>query len=400
MLSIDLIIYIFLFMPLVIWAGLWIRARQGFYQLLAHIPKSVLLCNRAGYVVWWNDQAVKEFPDWCNTSVCVYQVESMSEELWKKYINSLTHHEKSISLPEIKIVNGDRKQHIHAYCSVLPFSASKILLVLDDVTKEADLEERLIQVDKMATLGLLSSSMFHDINNFLSGIMLSVQNMSRKLSVEFFIKKDVKSKVGVDPESLHNLLEEINVFKSLNNIDTAIVQASQISNGVLHYVRKGGGEKEQVSINELIDEVIKIIRIENSVNFAIKQGNLDLDVQFDSNLHDVFIYPIRIEQVFMNLIQNAIYSAMSYSEHAKVIVKTYITDHDVCISVEDNGLGIEKSNLSRIFQPFYTTKNENAGTGLGLYICKQIICDQHSGDIDVDTERDDGVAFIVKLPRE
>lgn len=400
MFSFDLTVYIFLIMPIIIWVGLWIRARQGFYQLLGNIPKSILVASRKGYILWWNNKAREEFPDWCNKQVCIHHIEAIDSDSWNKYINLLEHGQESIELPDLKVVNEDKKQHIHAFCSLLPFSSGRILLTLDDVTKEVDLEERLIQVDKMATLGLLSSSVVHDINNFLSGISQSVQNLNRKMSLEFFKKKDIESTLGAKAEDLHKVLDEINVYKSLDNINTSMMQALQISNGVLHYVRKGSDEKEEVNVNDILKEVVEIISIENSISFALKQKNLIIESNFEPELPDIDVVPIRIEQVFMNLLQNAVYSAMSYSENAKVIISTYFTDNYVCINISDNGTGIDKSSLNKIFEPFYTTKNENTGTGLGLHICKQIVCDQHMGDIDVDTDNEHGVAFIVKLPRD
>ncbi|MBT4963379.1 MAG: HAMP domain-containing histidine kinase [Francisellaceae bacterium] len=386
-------------MPLVIWIWLWFRARAGFYQLLSSFPKSIVIMNKKGYVKWWNIKAKDEFPDWCDPLVCITHVDVIDKDSWTRHVSTLTAGQRSVNLPVLKIAEGEYKQHIVASCSLLPFNPRKILIVLDDVTKEADLEERLIQVDKMATLGLLSSSVIHDVNNFLSGTIQSTQNISRKLSVDYFRKKGIKQSIGVEPEELHAELSKYNVYKTIENISIAMQQASQVSNNVLQYARQDNYLREDININNIVADVLNLVKMENSVSYSLKQKSLFINVVLEEGLPVADAILIRIEQVIMNLIQNALYAAMAHSEESAVKIKTYSDNDNIYLSINDNGPGLEKHQLNKIFKPFYTTKTESIGTGLGLYICKEIICEQHSGDIIVDTEQEVGVTFTIKLPK-
>ncbi|HTQ63858.1 MAG TPA: ATP-binding protein, partial [Puia sp.] len=178
-------------------------------------------------------------------------------------------------------------------------------------------------------------------------------------------------------------------------------RADSIVKGMLQHSRMSSGQKELTDINALCDEYLRLSY--HGLRAKDKSFNAKVETDFDPSIGKINIVPQDIGRVILNLINNAFYAV---SEKAKqnidgyeptVTVSTKKSGDKVLISVADNGNGILKNIVDKIFQPFFTTKPTGQGTGLGLSLAYDII-KAHGGEIKVETKECEGSQFIIQLP--
>lgn len=242
-------------------------------------------------------------------------------------------------------------------------------------------QESLIHSEKMASIGVLAAGVAHEINNPLG---FSLSNISYLRSVF----KDVKNSHEMSTKS-SDLLNE----KGLKDILDALVETEcgleRIKN-IVHSLKCYTHNKEQiqpvVDLNESIESALKILK-----GHLGSQCELSIEL---SRVPSIAADPNKLQQVLINLVMNA---KQALTAGGKICVRTYSTQEFAFFDVIDNGTGIDKENMGKIFTPFYTTKPVGEGTGLGLYICYKIVQEEHKGTIDVSSDKY-GTKFSVGFP--
>jgi signal transduction histidine kinase len=187
--------------------------------------------------------------------------------------------------------------------------------------------------------------------------------------------------------------------------------AAAVVKGMLLHSRKGLGTKELTDINALADEYLRLSYFSLRAKDKLFQATLKTD--FDPTLSadhtgqgKIMVYPQEIGRVILNLINNAFYAVREKKKQnipeyvPTVSVTTKKRDDDVVIVVRDNGTGIPSNALSKIFQPFFSTKPTGEGTGLGLSLSYDIVTKLHGGELTVETEEGEFTAFTVRIPFE
>lgn len=237
------------------------------------------------------------------------------------------------------------------------------------------LDEQLIQSQKLAAIGELSSGIAHEINNPLAII-------------------------GQESEWVNHLLQsdELGDFKQVNDLKDSLREITRqverckdITHRLLNFARKMETLLQVVDVNRLIEDMTKLVERET------KQHNINIVRRFQKDLPPVVSDAPLLRQVILNLLNNAAYAIQ---KDGAITLTTRSTDHgQVEIIVTDTGSGISKENLSKIFNPFFTTKPPGKGTGLGLSISHRII-DKLGGHISVTSELGHGTTFTIRLPRE
>lgn len=244
-------------------------------------------------------------------------------------------------------------------------SVIQVILVEEDVTERHRMESILAQSEKMAAVGQLAAGIAHEINNPLTVILANAQILQRELPDE----KDWKE--------LADFIHRAGT-RALNSV-----------RNLLNFARKEPLDFEPIDINETIERALEMLKhevIQRSVELAFEPGK---------NLPVILASANNLQSVWLNLIMNAIDS--TESSKGQIRVKSMLLGNEVRISINDNGHGIPPESLTRIFEPFYTTKGPSRGTGLGLSICHRII-KQHGGHILVDSEIGKGTTFTVVIP--
>jgi signal transduction histidine kinase len=274
---------------------------------------------------------------------------------------------------------------------------SELSLSLDELRTAQD---RLVQTEKLASLGQLTAGIAHEIKNPLN----FVNNFSA-LSAELIDElNDVLKPAALDDKMREEIDELTHMLKgNLEKVVQHGKRADSIVKNMLLHSREGAGEHRPADINAIVEE---------SLNLAYhgaraeKSGfNITLQRDFDPRAGMVDLYPQEITRVFLNLISNGFYAATKRKEAGEegfepaLSATTKSLGNRVEIRIRDNGTGIPLEVKEKMFNPFFTTKPAGEGTGLGLSMSHDIVVKQHGGKIDVDTEPGAFTEFIITLPR-
>ena len=260
-------------------------------------------------------------------------------------------------------------------------------------------QDRLVQTQKLASLGQLTAGIAHEIKNPLNFVN-NFSGVSAELIDELqdTLKGPIDDKVRAEIKELTDTLQ--------GNLDKIVQhgkRADAIVKNMLLHSREGSGEHRPVDINALVEE---------SLNLAYhgaraeKQGfNITLKRSFDPAAGQADVFPQDITRVLLNLILNGFYAATKRKEadsdgyEPTLLASTRSLGDRVEIRVRDNGTGIPSEVKDKMFNPFFTTKPAGEGTGLGLSISHDIIVKQHGGSIEVETEPGEYTEFRIILPR-
>jgi GAF domain-containing protein len=262
-------------------------------------------------------------------------------------------------------------------------------------------QDRLVQTQKLASLGQLTAGIAHEIKNPLNFVN-NFSGVSAELVDEL---KQALERVTTDRETQAELTELIDtLYGNLEKIVQHGKRADSIVKNMLLHSREGSGEHRPVDINVVLEE---------SLNLAYhgaraeRQGfNITLERSFDPAAGEVDLFPQEITRVFLNLISNGFYAANKRklasgheSYEPTLMAATKNLGDRVEIRIRDNGIGIPPDVKERMFNPFFTTKPAGEGTGLGLSISHDIVVKQHAGVIEVESEPGEFTEFRIVLPR-
>jgi two-component system, NtrC family, sensor kinase len=262
-------------------------------------------------------------------------------------------------------------------------------------------QDRLVQTQKLASLGQLTAGIAHEIKNPLNFVN-NFSGVSAELIDELH---DTLKGIPFDDKTRAEINELTDTLRS--NLDKVVQhgkRADAIVKNMLQHSREGTGEHRPVDINALVEESLNLAWHGAR---AEKQGfEITLKQSFDPSAGEVDVFPQDIRRALLNLISNGFYAATKRMEAANggdyepvVVASTKNLGDRVEVRIRDNGTGIEPDVRDKMFNPFFTTKPTGEGTGLGLSITHDIIVKQHAGSIEVDTQPGEFTEIKVILPR-
>jgi len=268
--------------------------------------------------------------------------------------------------------------------------------------KEA--QSQLVDAEKMAGLGQLTAGIAHEINNPINFVTSNIKPLELDINelddvIHMYEKLDLNGNLEEQLSAIESFKKRIDInfvrseIKSLlSGIGDGARRTAEIIRSLKNFSRLDENDTKPVDLNEGLDSTLILIRSTFPSNLKIIK---DYEV-----LPLVECMPGKMNQVFMNLITNAIYAIKSKPEQNEeefVTIKTWQEDNQVKISIKDSGTGMPEDVRQKIFEPFFTTKDVGEGTGLGLSIVFRII-ENHHGNIDVVTKLNQGTEFIITLP--
>jgi two-component system NtrC family sensor kinase len=268
---------------------------------------------------------------------------------------------------------------------------------LDDLRTAQD---RLVQTEKLASLGQLTAGIAHEIKNPLN----FVNNFSA-LSAELVDElNDVLKPAALDGKTREEIDELTHMLKgNLEKVVQHGKRADSIVKNMLLHSREGAGEHRPADINAIVEESLNLAY--HGARAERSGFNITLQRDLDPEAGMIDLYPQEITRVFLNLISNGFYAATKRKEagddgfEPTLSASTRSLGNRVEIRIRDNGTGIPLEVKEKMFNPFFTTKPAGEGTGLGLSMSHDIVVKQHGGKIDVDTEPGAFTEFIITLPR-
>ena len=262
-------------------------------------------------------------------------------------------------------------------------------------------QDRLVQTEKLASLGQLTAGIAHEIKNPLNFVN-NFSGISTELIGEL---QDTLSRISIDPAAHTEIKELTDTLRgNLEKVVQHGKRADAIVKNMLLHSGESSGEQRSTDINALVEESLN--RAYYNARAEKRGFTIKLEKSFDPAAGEVDLFPREITRALLNLILNGFYAATKRNAEAKageheptLATATKNLGDRVEVRIRDNGTGIPADVKEKMFDPFFTTKPAGEGTGLGLSISHDIIVKQHGGSIEVDTEPGEFAEFRVILPR-
>jgi signal transduction histidine kinase len=227
-------------------------------------------------------------------------------------------------------------------------------------------QAQLVQSEKLSGIGEFVAGVAHELNNPLTSVM----GFSELLK-------------NVDKNPQHR--------RYIDMIHKSALRCQKIVQALLSFARRHVPERKLSNLNELVEAAMEIL------HYQMRTSNIECTAFLDANLPKALVDPHQVQQVFLNIINNARQALEGQRAKGSVRITTEVRDGKIRVIFEDNGPGIAEANLSKVFDPFFTTKEVGKGTGLGLSLCYGII-KEHGGTISVTSKIGQGATFVVELP--
>jgi signal transduction histidine kinase/ActR/RegA family two-component response regulator len=267
-----------------------------------------------------------------------------------------------------KVVLGTDER---SYCiSTVPIArgdSSATVLLFDDQTEQRRLQDQLIQSEKMSAIGQLIAGIAHDLNNPLASVVGFADFLSEA--------RDVPAE----------LMEPLSVIRE------EAERASNIVKNLLSFARKQERQRRPIALGALLDATLSLLRNQ------LLGYHVEASVELDTDLPMIVVDPNQLQQVFVNLINNAAQAIASTGRPGRIAIRARRQEDGVNIDVSDDGPGMSRELADQAFEPFFTTKGDGHGTGLGLSISQGIV-KEHGGQISLVTREGEGSTFTVHLP--
>jgi two-component system, NtrC family, sensor kinase len=317
---------------------------------------------------------------------------AVSFSLAKDYVQ--TNKMLNQKLAEVESLSKEKENILEQQNTILEKTVEQRTQELSkSITELTAAQNLLVQSEKLAALGELTAGIAHEIQNPLN----FVNNFS-EVNKELIDELNTEIDNG-NYQDVKDIAADIKTNQE--KINHHGKRAASIVKGMLQHSRNSNGQKEMTDVNALADEYLRLAY--HGLRAKDKTFNANMSTDFDPEIKEINIVNQDIGRVFLNLITNAFHTVNQKAKTAEnykptVTVITKKTDKEVVITVKDNGNGIEKQNIEKIFQPFFTTKPTGEGTGLGLSLAYDIVKKGHGGSLEVQSEVGMGTEFVVKLP--
>jgi len=357
-----------------------LKSRDNLRRMFDHLPMGIYIVDKEYQLLAVNQARscqVNQSPPSLENQVCYQALFNRFEpcidcRIMETFLGGAsTQRTEQRDLPEVNLEIDRRGEEgieweINTYPIYDEHGDVVFSIVLEqDVTEKYLLENILARSEKLAVIGQLAAGVAHEINNPLTAIIANAQILHRELPAD------------------HDLQDSVDL------ISRAGARAAQVVRNLLDFARKEEFHLGLTDVNETVGRALELIRHE------IMSRSIRLKFKPDPSLPSILASEDQLQSVWLNLLLNAI-DALD-KEPASVSVQTRKVGSEILISIADNGKGIPPERLTRIFEPFYTTKAPGRGTGLGLSVSHRIV-KQHGGTIRVESKVGSGSEFTVILP--
>jgi len=334
-------------------------------NIIENLNFGVIVISKLNIIKTWNKFMEYKFGILRNHAINKKALTIFGAQTWKKI--STGKNEKLSTLNNVSIdIKGNEFFFDINISSLIDNNKRNIgsILVFEDRTEKKMILNQLITAEKMASIGLLSAGIAHEINTPLTGISSYCQ-----LILD-------------DPDNEENI-------SLVSKIQEQVLRANKITRTLLDFSRQKGEIPVELNINDIIEESIALI------DHKLKKKNIKIEKSLNS-ISSFYGFPTRLQQMIINLLINA--SDSIKNNNGTIIITTIETIKNIIITIKDNGEGIDKNNIKKIFEPFFTTKKKGSGTGLGLSIIYNIIR-EHYGDIKVNSIKAKETTFTITIPK-
>lgn len=331
-------------------------------NIIENINLGIMVVSRLNQVQTWNSFMEDRFQIKREKALHKKAPLVLGQGFWSKIH---TEQPGTRTLRNVKMQLPDAESIYDVYISPLKNERGSIsgrIFVFEDVTEKINIQNQLITSEKMASLGLLSAGIAHEINTPLTGISSYCQ----------FLLDNPNG--AENPELVGKMQDQV-------------LRVNKIIRTLLDFSRQKGQQPLPINLNKVIEESLAL------VEHKLKKKSITFkkETEFQKSFHG---FPTRLQQLFINLFINAI---DAIDNEGWISISGEENDEEITVRFKDNGRGIREKTLEKIFDPFFTTKEIGKGTGLGLAIVYNIV-KEHYGNIQVHSKIDRGTTFIITFP--
>ena len=274
---------------------------------------------------------------------------------------------------------------------------------IDDVTDKVQMEELMIQNEKMLSIGGLAAGMAHEINNPLAGMMQTANVINNRLidKLDLPVNKKAAEEAGTTTQAIAKYMNARDIPRMIRTIIDSGKHAAEVVSNMLAFARKGDHSKSAAIVEELIDKTLELAATDYDMKKKYDFKRIRITKDLSPNLPQLVCEQTKIQQVILNILRNSAQAMQdSGTENPQIIIRAHSSDNGELINIEfeDNGPGMNEETTKRVFEPFYTTKTVGNGTGLGMSVSYFIIAENHGGEISVTSKLDKGTTFYITLP--
>lgn len=314
-----------------------------------------------------------------------------------------------IYVPSNELYGDVNRLVIFASYTLLLAILISVLIAIRASAKIKKINNELMHKEKLISMGKMAAEVAHEINNPIGYLNCNIDTLKKfllKLKEFMLYCKEGFDNACEGKVSFEEQIKNISSFKDEAKIDyiigaleetideskEGILKVSSLVNNLKNFAKDDSNDnKNKEDLKQIIEESLNVLN-----------SKFTEDVKIQTTYEDMPPLPCnknQIEQVLINMIENAYHSVVEKNEKDKIIkISIYKKDKNAYIEIEDNGIGIDENNTNKIFEAFYTTKKQDAGTGLGLSIAYEIITNKHNGEISVKTKKGKGCKFTIKIP--
>lgn len=380
-----------------------LRMRHHLQSIIDSMPSVLIGVDIEGVVTHWNQEA--ERASGLSTEEAVGRVFSDVFPLLADKADAIRDaiaQQTPLLTEQFSIVSEEGKTIFYDVIvyALVGRDVTGAVIRVDDVSERVQIEEMMVQTEKMMSVGGLAAGMAHEINNPLGGILQACQNIVRRTSPDLPKNRQVAEELGIDIDHVHTYFKERGILEFIEGVRSDGARAAKIVADMLAFSRRSDSKFEEVNVGEMLDTVLRLAANDYNLRKHYDFRRIKIVRDFDPELPVVHCDKTKIEQVLLNLVKNAA-QAMGANEAQVDPTLTILTRKDpkyARIEVIDNGPGMEEEVRRRVMEPFFTTKEVGIGTGLGLSVSYFIIAKHHRGTMNVESTPGEGTRFIICLP--
>ncbi len=381
------------------------RLRQLLKNIVDSMSSIIVGVDTEGKVTQWNLEAARR--------TGIKPVNALGKQLDILYPTlyfNMSHIQESIQKRQplmTERVKQEEENKLKYYdVAIFPLVSTRVdgaVIRVDEVTERVQIEELMIQSEKMMSVGGLAAGMAHEINNPLAAILQNVQLMRNRIQSKLPKNRDMAESCGISMEGIEIYMEKRGIFSMINSILLAGQRASKIVDNMLSFSRKGAASAfDEYDLAALLDKTIELAGNDYDLKKEHDFRKIEITKDYDASLPMVLCEGSQIQQVFLNVLKNGAQAMGEYerSDHQPSRFKLEIKQENgkACVIIEDNGPGMDEITSKRVFEPFFTTKDVGVGTGLGLSLSYFIITKNHKGQMNVMSFPGKGTRFVIHLP--
>lgn len=378
-----------------------LRQLQKYLQdIIDSMPSILIAIDVNLQVTLWNKQAevVTGISAELATGQVLPQVLPLIESyLYLPTVNETLCKREPNRLQKIAVNRGEEPHYYDIL--VFPLSmteASGAVIHIEETTERVQIEEMMVQSEKMLSVGGLAAGMAHEINNPLAAVLQNAQVMSQRLSPLLDKNRKVAEEIGIDIEQLDEYLKQRGIDRILQAVTRAGQRAARIVENMLTFSRKSTSSFIPRSLPDLLEQTMELAASDYDLKHNYDFRAIRVVREYQA-VPDVPCEAGQMQQVLLNLLKNAAH-ALKETSNPQITLRIFLDSGGVCLQIEDNGPGMDEETRRRVFEPFYTTKPVGTGTGLGLSVAYFIISENHRGSMSVTSEPGRGSCFSLIMP--